>query len=66
MPAIALLASIGWKVIDRFHFGSRFAVSPLFELSHLLRKLAGVDTRLPRDWSARLRPTFRRLHRPIM
>lgn len=28
MPAVALLASIGWKVIDRFHFGSRFAVSP--------------------------------------
>jgi len=28
MPAVALLASIGWKVIDRFHFGSRFALSP--------------------------------------
>ena len=28
MPAAALLASIGWKVIDRFHFGSRFALSP--------------------------------------
>jgi phosphatidylglycerol:prolipoprotein diacylglycerol transferase len=28
MPAVALLASIGWKVLDRFHFGSRFALSP--------------------------------------
>jgi phosphatidylglycerol:prolipoprotein diacylglycerol transferase len=28
MPAAALLASIGWEVIDRFHFGSRFALSP--------------------------------------
>jgi phosphatidylglycerol:prolipoprotein diacylglycerol transferase len=28
MAAVALLASIGWEVIDRFHFGSRFALSP--------------------------------------
>jgi phosphatidylglycerol---prolipoprotein diacylglyceryl transferase len=28
MPAVALLASIGWEVLDRFHFGSRFALSP--------------------------------------
>jgi phosphatidylglycerol---prolipoprotein diacylglyceryl transferase len=28
MSEIALLASIGWKVIDRFHIGSRFAISP--------------------------------------
>ncbi len=28
MPAVDLLASIGWEVIDRFHFGSRFALSP--------------------------------------
>jgi phosphatidylglycerol:prolipoprotein diacylglycerol transferase len=28
MPAAALVASIGWEVIDRFHFGSRFALSP--------------------------------------
>jgi phosphatidylglycerol:prolipoprotein diacylglycerol transferase len=24
----AVLAAIGWKVLDRFHFGSRFAISP--------------------------------------
>jgi len=41
---------------------SRFAVSPLFELDNLLRKLSGLDNnRLPPDWSARLRPIFRRL-----
>jgi DNA-binding transcriptional ArsR family regulator len=41
---------------------SRFAVSPLFELDSLLRKLSGHDRRrLPADWSARLRPAFRRL-----
>jgi DNA-binding transcriptional ArsR family regulator len=41
---------------------SRFAVSPLSELNHLLRKLSGLDEgRLPRDWSARLRPVYRRL-----
>jgi hypothetical protein len=41
---------------------SRFAVSPLFELDNLLRKLSGLDQRrLPPDWSARLRPEFRRL-----
>lgn len=28
MSTLALVASIGWKVIDRFHFGSRFALSP--------------------------------------
>ena len=41
---------------------SRFAVSPLFELDNMLRKLSGLhNDRLPRDWSARLRPVFRRL-----
>lgn len=42
---------------------SRFAVSPLFELDNLLRKLSGLDRKgsLPRDWSNRLRPIFRRL-----
>ena len=42
---------------------SRFAVSPLFELDNLLRKLSGLDRRsgLPREWSNRLRPVFRRL-----
>jgi Family of unknown function (DUF5937)/Bacterial regulatory protein, arsR family len=41
---------------------SRFAVSPLFELDNLLRKLSGLDRNtLPRDWSARLRPAFREL-----
>lgn len=41
---------------------SRFAVSPLFELDNLLRKLSGLDHRgLPPDWSARLRPVFRGL-----
>lgn len=41
---------------------SRFAVSPLMELDNLLRKLSGHDReRLPREWSARLRPAFRRL-----
>jgi phosphatidylglycerol---prolipoprotein diacylglyceryl transferase len=28
MADLTLIASIGWKVIDRFHFGSRFALSP--------------------------------------
>ncbi len=28
MSTLTLMASIGWKVIDRFHFGSRFALSP--------------------------------------
>ncbi|HWM03087.1 MAG TPA: DUF5937 family protein [Actinophytocola sp.] len=41
---------------------SRFAVSPLFELDNLLRKLSGTaHTRLPPEWSARLRPVYRRL-----
>ena len=41
---------------------SRFAVSPLFELDNLLRKLSGLDhRRLPASWSSRLRPVFRRL-----
>lgn len=41
---------------------SRFAVSPLSEVTHLLRKLALHDGhRLPPGWSARLRPVFRRL-----
>ncbi len=41
---------------------SRFAISPLFELDNLLRRLSGLShARLPADWSARLRPVFRRL-----
>lgn len=41
---------------------SRFAVSPLFELDNLLRKLAGPTSgRLPQEWLARLRPVFREL-----
>jgi phosphatidylglycerol---prolipoprotein diacylglyceryl transferase len=28
MTSLALMASIGWNVLDRFHFGSRFALSP--------------------------------------
>jgi phosphatidylglycerol---prolipoprotein diacylglyceryl transferase len=28
MPSLAFVAAIGWKVIDRFHFGTRFAISP--------------------------------------
>ena len=41
---------------------SRFAVSPLFELENLLRKLSGLSPhRLPAAWSARLTPVYRRL-----
>ena len=41
---------------------SRFAVSPLFELDTLLRKLSGQSPhRLPVVWSARLAPVYRRL-----
>lgn len=41
---------------------SRFAISPLFELDNVLRRLSGVSrARLPADWSARLRPVYRRL-----
>jgi DNA-binding transcriptional ArsR family regulator len=41
---------------------SRFAISPLFELDTLLRKLAGLSPyRLPAAWSARLTPVYRRL-----
>ena len=41
---------------------SRFAVSPLFELDTLLRKLSGQSPhRLPAAWSARLTPVYRRL-----
>jgi DNA-binding transcriptional ArsR family regulator len=41
---------------------SRFAVSPLFELDNLLRKLSGLSPhRLPAAWSARLTPVYRRL-----
>ena len=28
MSSLVLVASVGWKVIDRFHFGSRLALSP--------------------------------------
>jgi DNA-binding MarR family transcriptional regulator len=41
---------------------SRFAVSPLFELDNLLRKLSGqAPYRLPAAWSARLTPVYHRL-----
>jgi DNA-binding transcriptional ArsR family regulator len=41
---------------------SRFAMSPLFELDNFLRKMSGLsNVRLPPDWSARLRPAYRRL-----
>jgi DNA-binding transcriptional ArsR family regulator len=41
---------------------SRFAVSPLFELDNMLRKLSGQSPyRLPAVWSARLTPVYRRL-----
>lgn len=41
---------------------SRFAVSPLFELDSLLRKLSGLSPhRLPAAWSARLTPVYRLL-----
>src|SRR5687768_13114459 len=41
---------------------SRFAISPMSELSHLVRKLSlpGSD-QLPAAWAARLRPRFREL-----
>jgi len=41
---------------------SRFAISPLFELDNLLRKLSGRSPyRLPAAWSARLAPAYHRL-----
>jgi len=41
---------------------SRFAISPLFELDHLLRGLSGISPhRLPTAWCARLMPVFKRL-----
>ncbi|GHH39769.1 ArsR/SmtB family transcription factor [Lentzea cavernae] len=41
---------------------SRFAIAPLLELEKLLRRLSGVEGRpMPRDWSDRLRPVYRRL-----
>jgi DNA-binding transcriptional ArsR family regulator len=41
---------------------SRFALSPVFELVHLLRALSGRSRhRLPAAWSARLVPVYRRL-----
>ncbi|MFC5291081.1 DUF5937 family protein [Actinokineospora guangxiensis] len=41
---------------------SRFALSPLFELGGLLRKLTGLDRAgLPAGWLDRLRPEFTRL-----
>lgn len=43
---------------------SRFAVSPLFELDNLLRKLGGsAPSGLPPGWLARVRPAFRHLRR---
>lgn len=43
---------------------SRFALSPAFELSGLLGTLEGLwPKRLPRSWSERLLPEFRRLRR---
>ncbi|HEX7306844.1 ArsR/SmtB family transcription factor [Lentzea sp.] len=41
---------------------SRFAIAPLLELDKLLRRLSGREGRpMPRDWSDRLRPAYRRL-----
>jgi DNA-binding transcriptional ArsR family regulator len=41
---------------------TRFAISPLFELDGLLRKLSGRSAhRLPPAWHARLRPAYNRL-----
>jgi hypothetical protein len=41
---------------------TRFALSPIFELGCLLRRLAGLDRhRLPAAWTARLAPAYRRL-----
>lgn len=41
---------------------SRFALSPLFELTHLMRVVAGQSQhRLPPAWKARLAPVYRRL-----
>ena len=41
---------------------SRFAISPLFELDNLLRRLSGLSPyRLPAAWSARLAPVYHRL-----
>lgn len=60
------------KVVDvlRFTIGvealarTRFAISPLFELDGLLRKLSGRSPqRLPRAWHARLLPVYQRLRR---
>jgi Helix-turn-helix domain len=43
---------------------SRFAMSPLFELDSLVRRLAGKsDRRLPAAWAARLAPAYRELLR---
>src|SRR5258706_14268599 len=42
---------------------SRFALSPLFELDHLVRALAGqASQRLPPAWAARLEPAYRHFH----
>jgi DNA-binding transcriptional ArsR family regulator len=56
------------EVVFRIHvdrddlLNSRFAISPLFELDNILRRLTGLNhARLPAEWSARLRPAFRRL-----
>lgn len=40
---------------------SRFAISPAFELTCLLRLLAKGGGKLPEAWSARLRPAYERL-----
>jgi DNA-binding transcriptional ArsR family regulator len=41
---------------------SRFALCPLFELTHLMRVVAGQSQRrLPPAWAARLAPVYRRL-----
>jgi DNA-binding transcriptional ArsR family regulator len=40
---------------------SRFALSPAFELTSLLRRLDRRDSALPADWAARLAPAYTRL-----
>lgn len=40
---------------------SRFALSPIGELEHLLRKLSRRHSPLPPEWDARIRPPYERL-----
>lgn len=42
---------------------SRFALSPIGELEHLLRKLLNKRAQLPPDWAARINPPYERLRK---